>query len=415
VRRHGGRTSWRARVTGLLPPGRASRRFLGIALIDSVGTGLFLAGSALFFIRVLELSTVQVGIALSLSGMAGLLFSVPLGRFADRVGGRRVLLALYLYRGLGFLGYLVVHDFTTVLLVACLLGVGERATGPVVQALVGAMDEAESRVRTMAAVNAVRNIGFSIGTLLATAAIAAHSPTAFRGLVLANAVSFFLAALLLTRTPAPVTRPARRSTPRPYVRVQDPRYLLLTALNSIIVLHTVVLSVGLPLWIVTRTDAPAVLVGAVMTVNTVLAIVLGMCLGRGSEGIPAAATRQNRAGWCLAACCLLVAPTGHVHAVGASLLLLAAALPLTLGEVWQSLGGWGLSYALSPEHQRNYYLSVYGLGPAVATVVGPAVLTTAVLGGGPVGWLGLGGVFAAAGLAVRAVARTADHQDRSPL
>src|SRR4051794_24585680 len=175
--------------------GRASRRFLGIALIDSVGTGLFLAGSALFFTRVLELSTVHVGIALSLSGMAGLLFSVPLGRFADRVGGRRVLLALYLYRGLGFLGYLMVHDFTTVLLVACLLGVGERATGPVVQALVGAMNEAESRVRTMAAVNAVRNIGFSIGTLLATAAIAAQSPTAFRGLVLANAVSFFLAAV----------------------------------------------------------------------------------------------------------------------------------------------------------------------------------------------------------------------------
>jgi MFS family permease len=407
-------TGLRSRLLGWLPPGRSSRCFLAVFFVDSVGTGLFLAGSALFFTRAVGLTSTQVGLGLSLSGVAGLLCSVPLGRLADRFGSRRTLVVLYLWRGLGFLAYLLVDDFPTFVMVACLLGAGEWAVGPVVQAAVGAEEESDSRVRTMAAVNAVRNAGFMIGALLATIAITSDSADAYRGLVLANGASFFLAAVLLARIRLVRSRiPDQRAIAR-IVRVRDQRYLLLAALNGVLFLHTVLLSVGLPLWIATRTEAPGALVGVVVALNTVVAISLGVRLSRGVEGVSAAAARQHRAGWCLAACCVLVASSAGVSGTAASVLLLAAAVALTLGEVWQSLGGWGLSYALSPDAERSYYLAAYYLGEPCATIVGPALLTMGVMRAGSVGWLSLACLFAVTGVAVRAIAMRAGRPAEAP-
>ena len=107
-----------ARLMGWVPSGRTSRRLLVLFMIDSVGTGMFLAGSALFFTRVMGLSVGQVGLGLSLAGVTGFVCAVPLGRLADRFGSRRLLVLLYLWRGLGFVAYAVIHDFLAFVVVA---------------------------------------------------------------------------------------------------------------------------------------------------------------------------------------------------------------------------------------------------------------------------------------------------------
>lgn len=393
-----------AKLFGWLPAGRTSRRLLAIFFIDSIGTGLFLAGSALFFTRALGLSSAQVGLGLSLSAVAGFLCSVPLGRLADRFGSRRALVALYVWRGLGFMAYVLVDDLAGFLLVACLLGAGEWAVRPLVQALVGAAEEGGSRVRTMAAMNAVRNAGFMLGALLATLVIASGDSGAFRALVVADAISFFAAAALLSRISVGAAGRRAEAAAEPRVRVRDPRYLMLAASNGVLFLHTVVLSVGLPLWIATRTQAPAAVVGGVVALNTALAITLGVRLSRGGDGLRAGAARHNRSGWCLAACCALVALSGELGSAGATVVLVAATVTLTLGELWQSAGGWGVSYALAPEGQRNTYLTIYYLGEPLASMAGPALLTMAVITAGGAGWLALACIFAGAGLVVRTVA-----------
>jgi MFS family permease len=398
------RAPLRDRLQGWLPAGSASRRLLVIFFVDSVGTGLFLAGSALFFTRAMGLTAGQVGVGLSLSGVVGLVCTIPFGKLADRFGSRRTLILLFLWRGLGFLAYVLVDGFMSFVAVACFLGAAEWAVGPVMQAIVGAAEEGDSRVRTMGAVTAVRNAGFMIGAVLATLLIASDSVAAYRGLVLVDAASFFVAAALLSRIRL-VERVDEPAEPvERVVRVRDVTFLLLAAGNGVLRLHMVLLSVGLPLWITTRTEAPATLVGAVVTVNTLLAITLGVHLSRGVEGVRAGAGRQHWSGWCLAACCALVALTAGVDSVLVSALLLAAAVVLTLGEVWQSVGAWALSFALSPEDQRNYYLAVYKLGEPVAATIGPALLTIAVIDAGSGGWLSLGAVFAATGVAVRLIA-----------
>ena len=61
-------------------PGPA--RVLALAtLVNTMGNGLFLTGSVLFFTRVIGLSPAQVGLGLSAAGICGMVAGIPLGRW----------------------------------------------------------------------------------------------------------------------------------------------------------------------------------------------------------------------------------------------------------------------------------------------------------------------------------------------
>jgi MFS family permease len=387
---------------GWLPTEEPVRRLVVVSFIDSLGTGLFLAGSALFFTRDIGLAAGQVGLGLSLAGVVGFLCSVPVGRISDRVGALPMLVALQFWRAACFFAYPFVHDLRWFIIVSCLAGAGEWTAGPVVQSLLGSLVPTASRVRTMSALTLIRNVGFTAGAAAASGAIAVGGGTVYRGLVVADAISFLVSGALLTRlrVKAPATDAEKSAAqPEPHVRPSN-RFFVLTALNGVLFLHTVILSVGLPLWIATRTQAPVALIGAVVVANTVLAIALQMRLSRGVEGVRPAASRQFRAGFALAVCCLLVALTGPTSPNVTIALILAATAALTIAEIYQSVGAWGISYGLSSEASRGYHLSVYSLGSTGATIVGPWLLASAVLPAGAFGWMGLAAVLAVCGTIV---------------
>jgi len=413
-------TSWVAhRLRRWRPESRGGRQLMVAALVDSTGTGLYLATSALFFTRTLGLSAFQVGIGLSLSGLGGLLGTVPVSRLADRVGRKPVLVGLYVWRGLCFAALPFVRGPADFFVLAFAIGVAEWSGGPLVQSLVGAVDEASGRVATMAAIFSIRNVGFTVGALLAAAAITTNNTTTFTVLVLLDAVTFFLAAALLLRLEAPPHRGPRRAVEHPAgaapgraaLRAWDPRLLALTALNGVLYLHTVLLGVVLPLWIATRTSAPPATIGALVVLNTLIAVALQVPLSRGLDTATAAAHRQQWAAWALAASCLLVALTVWTGSWwAAAALIVAAAVALSLGEIWQAAGAWRLSFALAPAEQRSYYLGVYELGISASSAVGPALLTwTIVDSGGAGGWFGLAAVFVVTGLAIVLITRRTRH------
>lgn len=380
---------------------------MAASFVDSLGTGLFLAGSALFFTRVLGLSTGQVGIGLSLTGAAGFIAMIPIGRLAGRIGGKRTLIALYLWRGCCFAAYPFARRPAFFFALAFLIGMAEWGGGPVVQGIVAVLEASDARVRTMAVIASVRNAGFSVGAVLATGILATRDATAFSGLVLADAATFFIVAALLARLPAVANQGGRRQRRkdgrRRVPRVRDLSFLVLSALNGVLFLHTVLLSAGLPLWIATRTTAPPVIVGVIVVLNTFMVILLQVPLSRGSGDLRSAARRQYWSGCCLAACCLLIALTTGLGPVQAAVLAITATVALTLGEIWQGVGAWRLSYSLAPAGQRAYYLSVYELGTSAASAVGPALITWAVIGNRAAGWVGLAVVFAGAGALVAGI------------
>ncbi|MGX7760316.1 MFS transporter [Streptomyces angustmyceticus] len=402
-----GPSAWARRLASGVPQGRAARIFLLVAFVDAAGRGIFLAGSALFYTQVIGLTNAQVGLGLSIAGLVGLVCAVPIGWLADRFGDGPVLVALQLWRAAAFLVYPLVDDFGWFLVVACLVGAVEWAAMPIIQSVAGATSEEGSMVGAMAVVAVARNSAYALSALAATAVITWASPRAYVVFVFVNALGFLVSGILLLRLRLP--RRATDHMPRErgakLLPFKDVRFVLLSLTNGILYAHMPILSVAFPLWIVTRTDAPRALVGVALTINTVMAVLLQIRLSKGGDELRGAGRKQRLAGLALAAFCLLVACTGSVDGVTATVLLLLAAVALTLGELWQSAGGWGISYGLAPEAQRTYYLSVYQLGATGVTVAGPAVLVMAVVDVGPAGWIGLAALLALTGLVTPALTR----------
>lgn len=380
---------------------RAARAFLLAVFIDAAGRGIFLTGSVLFYTQVIGLTSTQVGTGLSIAALCGLVCVVPISRLADRVGAPRMLIALQLWRAAGFLAYPLVDDFSGFLIAACFIGMAENAATPLLQSIAGSIAEDDTPVGTMAAVSVVRNTAYSLATLAATLFITLADASAYIGFVLVNAVAFLITAVLLLRVRGELPRGVavrQRGASVGALPWRDLRFVSLALLNGILFLHVAILGVALPLWIVTQTSAPKPVVGVVLLINTVLAVALQVRFSRGGDDLAHAGRLQRRAGVALAVFCVLAAVSAGLGPVATTAVLLLAAVALTFGELWQSAGGWGVSFGLSPVDRRNFYLGLYNLGAGGFAVIGPGLLTVAVVGPGPVGWLVLGAVLLVTGV-----------------
>ncbi len=78
-----------------------------------------------------------------------------------------------------------------------------------------------------------------------------------------------------------------------------------------------------------------------------------------------------------------------------------------LGEVLSQAGGWALGFDLADEHAHGAYQGVFSAGSSVAMMLGPALVSTVVIGYGLLGWAVLGAVFAVAGTAMAPAVRWA--------
>ncbi|MBB5867185.1 putative MFS family arabinose efflux permease [Allocatelliglobosispora scoriae] len=406
-------------------PGRSSswprsgdeRRLVLIALIDSLGSGAFMAASVVLFTRLLGLSAVQIGTAIAVAGVAGMAFAVPWGITADRFGTRRVLQLLQLWRAIGFLGYVLVDDFTGYLVVTLLLGLAEKASPPLTTAVAAATVEPDRRVQLLAYLRSVRNVGFTAGSLLATLAVLAGDRTALLLVVCGNAATFVFAAAMLGTLRARQAPPAASRTEAGAPLRRRPWFCLSALLSGAISIHRPLLAIGLPLWLIGHTSAPPAMVTVLIAVNTVLVMLLQVRFSRRSDA-PVEAARQLRlAAVMLAGFALLISVSAGAGGWVVIVLPVLAVLALTCGELWHSAGSWGLSLALSPERFRGRFLTAFNLGVNAVDVTGAVLITAVVLPAGMLGWIGLAAVLAALGAAAVPVSARAEReaQQAAPL
>ncbi|MFC4016817.1 MFS transporter [Micromonospora sp. GCM10011542] len=392
----------------LPPPGRL--RTLSLAtLANTVGSGLWLTGAALYLTRDVGLSAVQVGTGLSVAGLVGLTASVPLGGLADRRDPRTLRAVLQLGQAAVAAAYLLVGSFPVFLIVAVLELLLASGNLAVRAALVAAVAGPQGRVRAFATLRAVANLGIAVGAGLGGFALAADTHLAYQILVAGNAATYLVSAALLLRLPAypPVRRPSTASaTPR--VRaLRDGRFLAVSAASAVLGLHQTVLTLVVPLWAVTIVGAPPPVVSAVLLTNTALTVLLAVRLSRGADTAAPAARQLRRAGLVLAAAMLLYSATAGLPTAGAIAFLLVATVVFTVGDLWHGTAGAGLAYDLSPPDAVGAYQGADGMLAGLARAVGPALLTLVVLHGGVPGWLAVAGLFTGVGLASPALVRWA--------
>ncbi len=394
---------------------RSGALLLAIGFVDSIGTALYLAGGAIFFTHVVGLTTAQVGVGLSVAGVAGFAVQTPIGWLADQIGPRRMLIILNVWRAIGFIAYVFARNFAEVLLIASMLGIGEQSVHPVYQAVVERVAGPDGRVGLIARVRVVYNIGYTVGGALAAVALGIGTHLAFASMFLGNALTFVIAAVTLPYvTMTPSAQVKRRVGRMKLTAVRDGRYLCVAGLNSVLTLHMSILGIAVPLWVVLHTHAPKALVGPLLIVNTALAVAFQVRITRGTGTVPGGATALWRASIALSACCLLFPLAAGLAAGWAAAVLVAAVAAMTFGELYQSAGGWALSYQLAPERGRSEYFATFSLGTSAQYIAGPAIVTLGVIDQGTVGWLALGVAFLLAGALARPAAAAAQRRLQSP-
>ncbi|SEO81109.1 MFS transporter [Actinacidiphila rubida] len=414
----------------LLHPDPVVRRLSWMVLVNTVGNGLFMAVSVLYFTRVTGLGVGRVGIGLTAAGLCGVVASIPAGRAADRWGSRRMLTVLCVVEAAGMASYVLVRGFAVFMVVVCLETAVDRASSTVRNTLYADALPKATRVQGRAYLRAVTNVGIGAGAAVAALALQADSRPAYDAVILVNAVTFAAVAAMLTRIPvtargadvasavraresagegdAQDTAGAPPATRRGALR--DAPYLAVTLLNALLTLQFAVLNVGIPLWVVRETDAPRVVVSAALILNTVLVVAFQVRATRATRDLRSAARACRASGLLLAGSCLVIAVTHGLPGGAAAAVLLAAVVLETAGEVLSQAGGWLLGYDLADPAATGAYQGVFNAGASAGMMAGPAVVTATAVDHGPLGWAVPAALFALSGAAMVPAVRWAEHR-----
>ncbi|MGW0393032.1 MFS transporter [Streptomyces sp. NPDC003042] len=353
-------------------------------LLDSVGNGLFLASSTVYFVVVVGLPTAQVGIGLSLAGLTGFFSSVLMGRAADRFGARRMLLISMLALAGVYCMYPMVDSAPTFFVVVALVGALEWGSGPLFHTLVMDLVPEADRVTARAALRSVFNVGFSAGALIAAGLIGIGG-AAMQALPLGNALSFALAALVVVRLPVTSPGPPPERTSR-FRALRDVPFLGVIGVSTLLALNGTVLAVGVPLWILSVDGVPRSVIPLVFILNTVLVVLLQVRAARGSDHLDGAVAAARRSGLVSAAACLVMVLGGLIGSWATVGIAVVAVLLITAGELWQSAGAFGIGYGLAPDTARGEYLGAFHLRMVAQATLGPATVAWFATDLAPYGW-----------------------------
>ena len=391
------------------------RILITATFVMTLGRGVFLTLTVLYFTLVVGLSVTEVALVLTIASAVGAGASLVGGHLADRFSAKRLAIVFDIVCGLALIGYTAADRFWAVLLVACVFSAANMAANSVRSAIIARAFLGSSRVNARAVLRTVTNLGIAVGSSAAGLALLVNTADAYRWImIVAGAVTLF-SALPLFRLPARVNAPphpavapgARTVAGRPgRSPFRDPRYLVLTVLSGVFGLHFGLAEIGLPLWILHDTTAPVAMVSVLLIVNTIIVIVFQIPLSRGTHDIRHAGRVTAIAGVLMAGACFVYAASGGVPVAFAISLLIVATLAHTFAEVLSSAGSWGLSFELADPHRAGAYQGVFGLGWSVSAMAAPLVVTGAVTTG-VWGWTGLAALFLAAAGGVWWVARRA--------
>lgn len=400
-----------------LPKTVPQRALVGVIFVDNFGTGMYLTGGLLYLTRAVGLPVEEVGLVLSVAGLIALPANVIIGKLSDRTGPRGLLAALLVAEGLAMLALVLVRSLLPLVLDACVGSValqGGRAVRGVLYARTGGAERAWLRSYARAA----SNLAMALGAVAASAAVQIGSRPGYLAIIVADAVTFFAAALIARRLPAypPLQAPEGASQ---LSALLNRSYLAVTVLNGLMTLQYGVLGVVMPLWIVEHTKAPRALVAAPLLVNTALVVLLQTRVGQRVDTVRKATVAMILAGSVFLLSCTGFAFTAAIPAWAAAAALLVLTSVHTVGELWHAASAFELAVSLAPEHAQGDYQGVFSVGVSAAQAVTPGLLALLCLNWAPKGWLVLGTLLAVTGLLVAPAARLAERHltdtDKVPL
>lgn len=352
------------------PPVGEHRRFVAAIVTDTVGSGLFMPIALLYFLAMSDLSLVRIGSALSVSALLTMPAVLVIGTLVDRIGARRVMLAGNLLQAAGMAAYLWSDTFWPVALWTVVLNVGRQAFWGAFGNVVTAITRPGERELWFGFLQAMRNVGFAVGGVLAGVALQIGTDLAYQTVVVVNAISFVAAFWMLLAVPDHRPVVAEDAPLEGWgVVLRDRAYLRLVVAQVLFVVAMMVLNFALPVYVVETLHLPGWLVGAIFTLNTVM-------VGLGQGLFVRWMTGHQRARMMALSQVLFVA--GYLLFVVAGLLpvwlavlvMLAGAAIYSSGELAGGPVFSAVAAEAAPDHLRGRYLGLvqlsWGLGGSIA-------------------------------------------------
>jgi MFS family permease len=388
-----------------LPQIGTARPFALAMVIDAVGSGLFLPFSLLYFHHAGGLSLTEAGLGLTISMLIAVPTPLAAGVLVDRVGPKTVAVATNAARVAGFLGYLLVHDLTALIAVALLISVSDRLFWVAQPALIGEFATSGSRDRWFGLTVALRAAGLGIGGLLAGLAASSLGIGGYHALVVANTVSFALAAVLIAslRVPGRAAVAALPAAPSPKgfrAVLADRPFCWIVASNVVFGIARTMILVGFPVYAIQVLGAPAWLAGVLYAVYTALLAVAQTSLVRRLEH-----HRRTRALmlsallWAGSFVLLAVAPLLPGQALVAYLsavtVLYTVAVMVHAGVID------ALVIEAAPDTLRGRYVAAFNLSWAAANALAPGLFTTLLAWYAGLPWITLAALLLLALVGVR--------------
>ncbi|MEU1202699.1 MFS transporter [Streptomyces sp. NPDC005813] len=381
-------------------------RFVAAIVIDSIGTGVFIPVTMLYFLATTSLTLVQVGAALTTAGLLALPAGPLVGGLVDRYGSKPVLQAANLAQALGFAGYLVVGQPWQIAICAWLNSAGRAVFFGCYGVTVTALAAPGQRERWFGLLGSVRNLGYALGGLLSAVAVSIGTHGVYAAIVAINAISY-VAAFALMRA-VPNTRPeGGHDAAGGWRRVlQDRRYLSLVGHQLCFAISLFALNIAIPVYAVDVLGLPGWTAGAVFTLNTVMvgfgqSIVVGRLSGRVRSRVLVAGHTCFAVGYLLfLAADRVAAPTLAVAVV------LLGASSYTLGEILGGPIASTVAAESAPDALRGRYLALNQLAVTVAGAVTPIALSGLLSTGATAIWLTLVGVSVLGATLATVIGRT---------
>nr|WTA70806.1 MFS transporter [Micromonospora sp. NBC_00855] len=282
------RTSWLTRIG--VPNLTGYGKVTTAVVIDTIGVGLMLPISLLYFTLTTDISPARLGAILSAATLLSLPAGLIGGALTDRFGPRAAMVLNNAISGIGYLLYLVADDVPMVFTAMLLVAIADRMYWACWSSYVHQVSNGRPFERWFAFLESVKAGCMGLASLLSGLILAASAVTGARSLVIINVVTCFVAALLFL---VQRTRPAPESGERVDGLVDEdeepellqaikgwrsvlsnPTYLLLALgqalLSPILLLPTVML----PLLLFTSWDMPVWVASLLFGLNTGLAALM---------------------------------------------------------------------------------------------------------------------------------------------
>ncbi|WP_183100643.1 MFS transporter [Nocardioides pelophilus] len=408
------------RLLRLAGPTSLVRRLSAQSVLSAFGDGVFLTGSAVFFTQIVGLSAAQVGLGLSLSGAATFALAVPLGKLSDRYGAKRVWAISSLVEALLYLVWLAVDGMVPFVLMMVGLGLVQTASRSSRNAYRFDVFPREERVSSNAYFRAARNVGYTLGALLAGIALATNDDDVIRLVPVVTAGLLVLNAALVSRLPRAAhhidTEPLLETAIEAALQggerqsaLRNRGYVAMSILGGVLSTHQILLNVVIPLWLVEETDAPRVLLAWLFGTNTVMAVLLQVAAARGITTVADSLRAQRRGAFFFVLSCGIVLVTHDTVGWVTIALVWIGHVTVTGAELFQSAGEWGLQAELSDPERRGEYQGVSQLGFTLGSVWAPALYTYLAMELGTPGWLIIAAIVLVAAILIHPAARAAER------